>query len=436
MTIGIDIGTTSISIIVFDNIKNSVAKVINFKNKFFDTDIQLYHRTQDPNFIANKILNICDMILGNYKIEKIGVTGQMHGILYIDTYGNAVSPLYTWQDKSGEVLYSGNSSHREYINEATGDNMVAGIAFGSVTHFYLQCNHKIPENAIKFCTIGDYIVMKLCHNTSPLMHISNAAGIGLYNLVDRKWNWEAMIKIPIDSSYFPEITEGYTMAGYTKNNIPVAVAIGDNQASFLGSVKDMETEILLNFGTGGQISCFSKEIITTSRIETRPLVENNYIVVSTSHCGGRAYAALERFFSLVVKMAGFDTPPLYDVMEKSIENYKETKGNIIVNTTFCGSRDNPKQHGEIRHITLDNFTPENFVYGFLQGIADELYPVFLEFTKKHSIRKIIASGNTVRKNLAFQKLLKKKYDLPLELTVFPEEAACGAAFFSNRIIIP
>jgi sedoheptulokinase len=433
---GIDIGTTSISIIVFDNAKNSVVKVINFKNNSSNIDIRPYRHTQNPNLIADKVLDICNMILRNYKIEKIGVTGQMHGILYIDKYGDAISPLYTWQDESGEIPYNENSNYREYINEITGDDMVAGIAFGSVTHFFLQCNREIRENAIRFCTIGDYIVMKLCHNTSPLMHISNAAGIGLYRLVEHKWNWEAIMKTPIDSSYFPEITEGYTMAGYTKNNIPVAVAIGDNQASFLGSVKDMETEILLNFGTGGQISCFSKEIVTASRIETRPLVENDYIVVSTSHCGGRAYAALEHFFSLVVKMAGFDTPPLYDAMKKCIENYNETKDNIIVNTAFCGSRDDPKQRGEIRYITLDNFTPENFVYGFLQGIANELYPVFLEFTKKHHIKKIMASGNTVRKNLAFQELLEKKYDLPLELTVFPEEAACGAAFFSNRMTIP
>ena len=36
-------------------------------------------------------------------IERIGVTGQMHGILYLDGEGNAVSPLYTWQDARGDA---------------------------------------------------------------------------------------------------------------------------------------------------------------------------------------------------------------------------------------------------------------------------------------------------------------------------------------------
>jgi sedoheptulokinase len=118
-------------------------------------------------------------------------------------------------------------------------------------------------------------------------------------------------------------------------------------------------------------------------------------------------------------------------MEKCVENYEEMEYNINVNTAFCGLRGNPLQRGEIRHITLDNFRPENFVYGFLQGIADELYPVFLEFIKNRNIKKLVASGNTVRKNLTFQKILKKKYGLPVELTAFPEEAAYGAAFFAN-----
>jgi sedoheptulokinase len=357
----------------------------------------------------------------------------MHGILYVDMYGEAVSDLYTWQDERGEIPYAGDYTYREYLNKSAGYDLVSGIAFGSITHFYLQQNHAIPRGAAQFCTIGDYIVMQLCHNKTPLMHISNAAGIGFYRLAEREWDLGGMRKTGIDGSFFPEFTGGYAIAGYTEKSIPVAVAIGDNQASFLGSVKDMEKEILLNFGTGGQISCFSKEIVTGAFLETRPLINDDYLVVSTSHCGGRAYAALENFFSLALKMAGFDAPPLYDAMEKCIENYKEMPADILVDTAFCGSRSNPLQNGAIHNITLNNFKPENFVHGFLRGIAAELYPAFLLLSKNRDITKITGSGNTIRKNITFQRMLEEIYDLPLELTVFPEEAACGAAFFSNAL---
>ena len=38
-----------------------------------------------------------DDFLDEYpEVEKIGLTGQMHGIVYIDKEGTCVSPLYTW----------------------------------------------------------------------------------------------------------------------------------------------------------------------------------------------------------------------------------------------------------------------------------------------------------------------------------------------------
>jgi len=432
MLMGIDIGTTSISIVVFDSIRRRVAEVINVKNDFCVDDTRPYRYAQDPTKIAATVLQLCNTLFTRYHVIKIGVTGQMHGILYVDGDGEPVSRLYTWQDESGENICRGNQSYREYINETTGYDLVKGIAFGCVTHFYLQQNNEIAKNAARLCTIGDFIVMRLCRNREPVMHISNAAGLGLYRLADRRFDWEAMEKLSMDVSYFPCIESGYAVAGHTEENIPVAVAIGDNQASFLGSVVDMEGEVLLNLGTGGQISCFSKEVVTGACIETRPLAGSDFLVVSTVHCGGRAYAALEHFFRSVVAMAGFDAGPLYDAMERSIGNYRQSKEDIMVNTAFCGSRSNPMQRGEISNITLRNFTPENLVHGFLRGIAAELHPVFLEFAKSRHFCKLTASGNTIRKNQAFQKILKELYGLPLQLTEFPEEAACGAAFFAEK----
>ena len=39
--------------------------------------------------------------------------------------------------------------------------------------------------------------------------------------------------------------------------IPVFVPIGDNQASFLGSVANRHSQLAINVGTGGQVSAYS-----------------------------------------------------------------------------------------------------------------------------------------------------------------------------------
>lgn len=98
--------------------------------------------------------------------------------------------------------------------------------------------------------------------------------------------------------------------------IPVTVALGDNQASFLGSVGFQENTVLLNMGTGGQISVLSDQLFEGNGIEARPFTKGKYLLVGASLCGGRAYAVLEKFFRSFYVQAGGDDRDLYEVMEK------------------------------------------------------------------------------------------------------------------------
>ena len=110
-------------------------------------------------------------------VSVIGVTGQMHGILYIDEAGNALSPLYTWQDGRGNLKYK-DTTYAEYLNGSSG--------FGCITDFYNRENGIRPESAFGFCTIHDYFVMKICDLKEPVIHSSDAASFGCYNIKEKK----------------------------------------------------------------------------------------------------------------------------------------------------------------------------------------------------------------------------------------------------------
>lgn len=71
-------------------------------------------------------------------IKGIGLSGQMHGILYVDAEGLAVSPLYTWQDMRGSLLYKDGISYAAYLSGQTGFPLSTG--FGLVTHYYNKVN--------------------------------------------------------------------------------------------------------------------------------------------------------------------------------------------------------------------------------------------------------------------------------------------------------
>ena len=108
-TAGIDIGTTTISGVVLEKEENGQAKILEAKTVengcFIETGNE-WERIQYAKEIVERAVNLLDYFLEKYPhVERIGLTGQMHGIVYVDKEGNCVSPLYTWQDARGSICY-------------------------------------------------------------------------------------------------------------------------------------------------------------------------------------------------------------------------------------------------------------------------------------------------------------------------------------------
>ena len=105
--IGLDIGTTTISAVVCDAENGNIFASRTVKNDSVIDGSKL----QNPEIIIAKVLDIKNELLKEFApVSAIGVTGQMHGIVYIDKNGNHVSPLYTWQDTSGNKVF-GNGTY-------------------------------------------------------------------------------------------------------------------------------------------------------------------------------------------------------------------------------------------------------------------------------------------------------------------------------------
>lgn len=407
--IGIDIGTTSICFVTIDINNGNIIKSKTINSNAFINSNKKYERIQS----VNKIIKIIDDEITDFidrEVEVIGVTGQMHGILYVDKEGKAVSDLYTWQDKRGDEPYL-DTTYAKFLNSYSG--------YGCVSDFYNKINNLIPKNAETFCTIHDYVVMHLCNNKRPLIHISNACSFGCFDLKNKKYNIDVNV----------EFVDGYYIAGYYKG-IPVSVAIGDNQASVLSSI--CEEDVLINIGTGSQVSLISNREVDVPNIEIRPYFEGKYLLVGSSLCGGRAYSLLKDFYEKVYSYIPNMNEDIYEIMNKMIE--KETN-ELKVNTTFSGTRNNPNIKGNILDISIDNFTPGALNRGVLKGIVNELYDMYLSIGEKKI--NIIGSGNAVRKNKHLVNYIEEIFDNKIKVPNHIEEAAYGAclyALLSNKNI--
>ena len=408
--LGIDTGTTSISLAALNESHELLASRTVNHNAF----LPVAGRVQDPERIKSLALDEMGSITAELgQPSGIGFTGQMHGILYVNAKGQAVSPLYTWQDSRGD----------DALADLRAQGLRVSSGYGLATHLHLQRNGKIPSDAVKLSTISDYIAMSLCGKTEPVLSSDMAAGWGCFDLERREFQADKLEKAGVNVSYLPEVVKGYEVIGDCRG-VPVVCSMGDNQASIRGAVKDEVDSLLVNVGTGSQVSFVCDDYLPVSGdIELRPYGEK-YVLAGAALCGGRAYAMLEKFYR---ELVGSEC---YELMATKAEEFLKSGGIAWeVDTRFMGTRSDPTIRGSVRGISEDNFTPGAFTVGVLRGILAELHGMYLEMrrlTGRHASI-LVGSGNGMRKNPLMQRLAGEMFGMTVELPAFTEEAACGAA---------
>lgn len=408
--IGIDIGTTSVCGVILDTDTGKVVKsCTEMSNAFISTE-NSWEKIQDTEKIISIAMEILESF-SEYPAEVIGLTGQMHGILYVNAEGKAVSPLYTWQDGRGNLPY-GEATYAEHLGSCTG--------YGNVTDFYNRINNLRPAEATAYCTIMDYLGMVLCGLKTPRIHTTNAASLGCFDLKTKSFSYDVST----------DISDSFEILG-TYKGIPVSVAIGDNQASVFSTLAD-ERDLLLNVGTGSQVSVVSDVIKTGENIEARPYFDGKYLLVGAALCGGRAYGMLKDFYAEFLRAAGIsgmtDAADIYGVMNKLVADHTESVQDFLkVDARFAGTRKQPELCGSISGITVNNFTPANLTYGFLDGMMEELYAMYEQMDERRI--NLVGSGNGIRKNEVLVKIAENKFGGSLRIPAHTEEAAYGAALF-------
>jgi len=407
--IGIDIGTTSICGVSVDSENGKIIKSVTKTNNSFISTPYIFEKIQNPEIIMDCVYSIISE-LDVADASAIGFSGQMHGIVYTDINGKAVSPLYIWQDERAAEEYKDGKSYAQHLGCFAG--------YGLATDFYNDINGLIPENAAKLCTVADYAVMCLCGITEPLVHITNAASLGCFDIIKNRFT--------VNNPRLPEVTAEFKVAGYYKG-IPVSVALGDNQASFIGSVSN-EDDALVNVGTGSQISWLTAVPVESDGVENRPFDGKRYLAAGCALCGGRAFAMLECFFREIVNsVSNNKIENCYAYLDKILDSKNEST--LVADCRFCGTRNDPALRGSFLNVSEFNFTPQDFAFAVLNGMASELYNMYKCGGK--SARKLVCSGNGIRKNAALRRITSNMFGCEIEIPLYAEEASYGAALSAS-----
>ena len=424
-SIGLDIGTTSICGILVDDSGN-IIKSITKDNTSHYSSVLAFERLQNPEIIVDICMDIYDSL--RRLVDSacvVGVTGQMHGILYVDHNGASMSPLYTWQDGRGAQPF-GEGTYASELSRLTGYKLATG--YGMVTHYYNLTNSITPHMIHKIATIQDYVVMRLCGIDTPIMHPSNAASLGLYDLRSQEWDMLAIKIAGINPSILPEV-RSESFVGKTSYGDRVAIAIGDNQASVYGSIVD--DSIVLNVGTGAQISVVSDYVEVSSPLELRPYVNGKYIVVGCSLCGGHSYSILNDFVMSILRAFSVEKSKdeVYRILGNLASEVSNTSTPLKATTTYRGTRQDPLKRGAIEGIGDKNFDIAHLTLAVLEGIVEELrdFYALIPSTETQGIKYVVGSGNAIKKNSLLQSIVSTKFGAEVIVPTIQEDACYGVA---------
>ena len=257
--------------------------------------------SQVPWAIEDAILSLLRGV--EERVASITVTGQVHGILYYDKAGRALSPLYTWLDQRGVEVLEGITTQQLLYNES-GCHLPAG--YGLLTHYTNRRMGKVPAGAVGFCGILEYISARLIGHPLEASDSSTLATYGGWDVVSQKYN-QHLLKVVLDSDSPQFLTPAPpSQCRYTPEGVAVAYPVGDNQAGFLGMVREWHQAALVNVGTSGQISFYSEGEKGHPSLELRPFFGEGFLHVGATLTAGKTYETLQRFVKGVLKSGALD----------------------------------------------------------------------------------------------------------------------------------
>jgi sugar (pentulose or hexulose) kinase len=446
IVLSLDIGTSNLCALALSCDSLQPIAICSEVNDAEIVNLSAGYHEQDPLRIRDLCLDLFKKLLREKKVDEngvvgIGLTGQMHGVLLVNSELEPQSNLITWRDQ--RTLESGNAGN---INEAagvlgtdvyqrTGCRLHAG--YGGATLHWLSKGNKLPEGVVAL-TIADYVAGCLTGVIST--EATHAASWGIFDLQKVEWDSEAVDKLGFPKEVLPKVKStakplGTILPAIAKqldlgSNVQVCSPVGDNQASIIGASGFAGDAALLNLGTGGQISIPQKEYKFVETFETRPMPFGGFILVGASLCGGWAYSYLHNFIQTTVKeFSGIEVSDeeVYQRMNSIAAETEEGASGITVDTRFNGTRLEPNLRGSVSGIGVDNLTIANLARGFIEGIVRELADM-ASAAGVNEFTRIIASGNAVRRNHVVPDVIESIFGLSCYISTNREAAALGVAY--------
>lgn len=230
---------------------------------------------QDPEHWWQATISTTKQVLKKGGIKKeevagIGLSGQMHGSVFLDKKHDVIRPALLWNDQR-------TAAECDEITKAAGgrEALIGLVANPALTGFtapkILWLRNKEKKNfdrVVKVLLPKDYVRLRLTGEFAS--EVSDASGTLLLDVKNRTWSKELLSKLQLDPSLMPAVYESEEVTGRLTADVakqlglnpgvPVVGGGGDNAAGAVGNGIVKSGVAFATMGTSGVVFTHSDEV--------------------------------------------------------------------------------------------------------------------------------------------------------------------------------
>ncbi|MEW4526527.1 FGGY family carbohydrate kinase [Maioricimonas sp. JC845] len=452
LVLALDLGTTSVAAVAV-NESGDVVRTVQRPHHAQVEGVPAGHAEQNPERITSTAIDVLKELAADLPEtpHALGLTGQMHSVILLDRDRRPLSNVVTWQDR--RALESPSGSQSTYLAEflercdeqdlqRTGCRLSPGYA--AVTLNVLIRQEQLPAAAATAAQPADWMAAALT-NESIICDRTNAASTGVYDFENDCWSEPLLAAGGIRAELLPPVRESGEVVGRLTDTmahatglpagLPVCCAVGDNQASVLGTVPAGEPALQITIGTGGQINWSVDRFVRAEGLDTRYLPDGRFLLVGAGLAGGDAYAWVNRTVATWLSAFGveMDSDAIYTRLDALIDAVPEDVDGLACEPFFRGTRREPHRRGLFSGVDVHNFTPGHVARSVLDGIAGAMKSLLdgAGSQAPAEVSRIIGCGNGLQSNRHLVAAFRNAFGQNLWFPEQAEGAAFGAALLAG-----
>ena len=203
------------------------------------------------------------------RVDAIGISGHMLGLLPMDNDGQALRPAMIRRDtRAKDVARALEATYgADYFYRISGNVLTPNLTLSKAV-WLKRTEPEVYERTVKFLQCKDYLVYRLTGNMDS-GDFSDASRAGLMNLSTRDYDYDMLDDLGLHAEKFPTIRPSCAIAGRLteeaayhlglRAGIPVSVGGGNGMCESVGAGVAQDGAYYMSLDTAAWIAGQSKE---------------------------------------------------------------------------------------------------------------------------------------------------------------------------------